>query len=185
MLPVLVLVVDPTPAAPAPASSGRATPLLSGGLHDAGVGTYTDASVAHQVSNFTINERMVSCGVGTVAPGGPSSGPFAMLMYATEIRRYDVERSGNRRILVEGRMRSITRMAGLTVEDAEHDFLAAAVDGRGEVPDRFDVHFATPLWSPQNPMATPSAVHPGWVRFGGAVIADPDGRPLGDIVVDG
>jgi hypothetical protein len=182
--------VEPTPAAPAApapaaAPAGTAVPLLNGGLRDAGVGAYTDASVAHQVSNFTINERMVSCGVGTVAPGGPSSGPFAMLMYATEIHRYDVERNGDRRILAEGRMRSITRMAGLTVEDVEHDFLAVAVDGRGSAPDRFDVHFATPLWSPDNPMATPSADHPGWVRFGGAVIADPEGRPLGEIVVDG
>ena len=160
-------------------------PLLRGGLHNAGVGTYTDASVAHQVSNFTINERMVSCGVGTVAPGTPSSGPFAMLMYATEIRRYDGERSPEPRLVVEGRMRSITRMAGLTVEDVEHEFVAVAVDGRGSAPDRFDVHLVTPMWNPGNPMATPSPDHPGWVRFGGAVIADPDGRPLGDIVVDG
>jgi hypothetical protein len=39
------------------------------GLKNEGVGLYTDASVANQVSTFTINPRKVSCGVGTVDAG--------------------------------------------------------------------------------------------------------------------
>ena len=42
-----------------------ALPLLlvagSNDLSDEGVGTYTDASVANQISNFSINRQMVSC----------------------------------------------------------------------------------------------------------------------------
>jgi len=50
-------------------------------LKDEGVGTYSDSSVVNQVSNFTINRQMISCGVGTVSGGGIGfSGPFAMLM---------------------------------------------------------------------------------------------------------
>ena len=51
-----------------------ALPLLlvagSNDLSDEGVGTYTDASVANQISNFSINRQMVSCGVGTVGATG-------------------------------------------------------------------------------------------------------------------
>ena len=47
----------------------------SNDLSDEGVGTYTDASVANQISNFTINRQMVSCGVGTVGATG-FTGPF-------------------------------------------------------------------------------------------------------------
>lgn len=52
-----------------------------------GVGTYTDPSVDNQISNFTIKPSMVSCGVGTIARG-QFSGPFAMLIYAKEIKSY-------------------------------------------------------------------------------------------------
>ena len=156
--------------------------VVDSGLHDSGVGTYTDPSVAFQVSNFTINSRMVSCGVGTIAPLPHSSGPFAMLMYATKIGSYTVDRQAGH-ITVEGRMRSITRMGTDTVEDVEHDFLAIAVDEPGGH-DRFDVHFVTPLWNPNNPMATHSTVRQGWVRFGGEVIMDAASSQLGDIVVD-
>ena len=50
--------------------------------------------------------------------------------------------------------------------------------------DRFDVHFVSPFWNPQNPMSTHSTEHQGWVRFGGEVIMDAAGHQLGDIVVD-
>jgi integrase len=55
MLP-LALSIGPIPAATAPAGAtgNRATPLLSGGLHDAGVGTFTDASVPVKV----VSERL-------------------------------------------------------------------------------------------------------------------------------
>jgi len=91
-------------------------------------------------------------------------------MYATKISSYVVDREA-RRITVEGRMRSITRMGTMTVEDVEHDFLAIALDQPGGH-DRFDVHFVTPFWNPGNPMATHSTLHDGWVRFGGEVIMD-------------
>lgn len=58
-------------------------------MQDEGVGTYTTVRLAQQVSNFTINPQMVSCGVGTIA-AGELSGPFAMLMYATKVETYEV-----------------------------------------------------------------------------------------------
>src|SRR5437660_10245424 len=100
--------------------------LLYGGpndIRDEGVGTYTDSSVGNQISNFTINRQMVSCGVGTVAPSGFLSGPFAMLMYAKDIQFYHADHNA-KTITASGRMRSITQVSGMTVEDVEHDFLA-------------------------------------------------------------
>ena len=143
-----------------------------------GVGMYTDDSVAHQVSSFTINPKMVSCGVGTLAPGGDSSGPFAMLMYSTRIDTYTVDREAGE-IRATGRMRSVTKTGSSVVEDAEHDFLAIAA---ATVPhggfqqavhsggDRFDVHFSTPFWDQYNPMCTPSTVAAGKCRFGGELL---------------
>ena len=142
------------------------------------VGMYTDDSVAHQVSSFSLNPKMVSCGVGTLAPGGDSSGPFAMLMYSTRIDTYTVDQ-GAGEIRATGRMRSITKMGSNVVEDAEHDFLAIAA---ATVPhggfaqavhsggDRFDVHFSTPFWDQYNPMCTPSTVAAGKCRFGGELL---------------
>src|SRR5438093_7689556 len=162
-----------------------ALPLLllagSNDLSDEGVGTYTDPSVANQISNFTINRQMVSCGVGTVA-SGVLSGPFAMLMYAKDIQFYHADHAG-KSITASGRMRSITQAGGMTVEDVEHEFLAIAVDNAGTgSPDRFDVHFTTPFWKPGNPFCTPSTVHPGWCRFGGDLIVS-GGTQLGDVSV--
>lgn len=141
------------------------------GLHDEGVGTYTDPSVANQISNFTINREMVSCGVGTVTAAG-TSGPFAMLMYATNINSYHVDRKDGV-ITAAGTMRSITQTGGATAENVLHEFLAVAVDG----PDRFDVHFTTPFWNTGNPMCTSSGRVTGGCRFGGRVLPD-----LGEIV---
>ena len=126
-----------------------ALPLLllagSNDLSDEGVGTYTDASVANQISNFTINRQMVSCGVGTVGATG-FTGPFAMLMYAKDIQSYSADHY-TKTIRVSGRMRSITVVGGVTVEDVVHDFLAVAADNKDAgKPDRFDVHFSTPFW---------------------------------------
>jgi len=150
--------------------------LLAGSndLSDEGVGTYTDASVANQISNFTINRQMVSCGVGTVGASG-FTGPFAMLMYSKDIQSYSADHY-TRTIRVFGRMRSITVVGGVTVEDVIHDFLAVAVDNKGTgKPDRFDVHFTTPFWK-ASPMCTPSAEVEGWCRFGGELL-------LGDVTV--
>lgn len=138
-------------------------------LKEAAVGIYTDLSVAGQASSFSMNRSMVSCGVGTLA-GPHLSGPFAMLMYATRIDTYAVVRAA-RTLRATGHMRSITQMAGQTVEDVEHEFIAIALDGGGAHPDRFDVHFRTPFWTPgKNPMATPSDVDPHLSRFGGELL---------------
>ena len=155
-----------------------ALPLLlvagSNDLSDEGVGTYTDASVANQISNFSINRQMVSCGVGTVGATG-FTGPFAMLMYAKDIQSYSADHN-TKTIRVSGRMRSITVVGGVTVEDVVHDFLAVAVDNTGiGKPDRFDVHFTTPFWK-ASPMCTPCTEVQGWCRFGGDLL-------LGDVVV--
>jgi hypothetical protein len=151
-------------------------------LMGTGVGMYTDPSVASQVSSFTINPKMVSCGVGTLAVGGDASGPFAMLMYSTRIDDYVVDDTAGE-IRATGRMRSITKVGTAVVENIEHDFLAIAA---ATVPhggfeeavhaggDRFDVHFQSPFWDRYNPMCTPSTVLAGACRFGGELL-------LGDI----
>jgi hypothetical protein len=138
------------------------------GVKNQGVGTYTDASVANQISNFSINPRMVSCGVGTIATSG-WTGPFAMLMYAQDIRSYKVDAKASM-IQAKGAMRSITAVAGNTMEDVTHKFLAIAVDGKAAGPDRFDVHFRTDFWNTANPMCSPSSIVSGGCRFGGEVL---------------
>jgi len=166
-------------------AAGRHLPAAGASLRDeeaampgTGVGMYTDDSVAHQVSSFTINPKMVSCGVGTLAAGGDSSGPFAMLMYSTRIDSYTVDKEAGE-IRATGKMRSITKVGGAVVEDAEHEFLAVAAStvrhGGFEQAvhaggDRFDVHFSTPFWDQYNPMCTPSTIAAGKCRFGGELI---------------
>jgi hypothetical protein len=153
-------------------TGGAASASIPGGaaLTNQGVGMYTDLSVASQMSAFTINPTMVSCAVGTFGVVG-MSGPFSMIMYSTRIDSYDANTS-TRTITSTGRMRSITMIvAGVVTENLEHDFIAVATDNRGASPDRFDVHFVTPFWTPglTNPMATASGLRPGWARFGGNV----------------
>jgi hypothetical protein len=161
------------------ASVGYAAP---NDLKDEGVGTYSDQSVANQISNFTINRQMVSCGVGTFSTPPGTSGPFAMLMYAKSPFRYNANHQ-TRIITARGRMRSITHVNGNEVEDVEHDFLAIAVDN-GDTGDRFDVHFTTPFWNPTNPSCTPSTEVIGWCRFGGVLVTDNAGlNQMGDITV--
>lgn len=154
---------DDTPRpglAPAPATSGK--------LKNEGCGAYTDPSVAQQFSTFSINPTQVTCGVGTVAQG-QFSGPFAMIMYSLGIDSY-VAQEDVSTIRASGLMRSITRVGGQTVEDAQHEFLGVAVATIGRGPGRFDVHMVTPFWNPSNPLATRSNVVDGWVRFGGDVL---------------
>ena len=152
-------------------------------IMDEGVGTYTDPSVASQISNFTINRQMVSCGVGTVTASTGFTGPFAMLMYSKDIQFYHANHL-TKTIRASGRMRSITHVAGALVEDVDHDFLAVAKDN-GATGDRFDVHFSTPFWNPAtNPMCTPSTEVPGKCRFGGVLVTDNTGmNQMGDVTV--
>jgi hypothetical protein len=171
---VILLITFATPAAAGPND-----------LRDEGVGTYSDPSVANQISNFTINRQMVSCGVGTMAldaTGLPKfSGPFAMLMYAKDIEFYFADHLANT-IRAAGRMRSITHVGGTTVEDVDHDFVAIAVDA-GASKDRFDVHMRSGFWNTTNAMCTPSTEVPGGCRFGGELMTDTAGRQMGDVTV--
>jgi hypothetical protein len=137
-----------------------------------GVGMYSDASTANQAATFTINRLMVSCGVAAEDIEGV--GRFEMLMYSTKIKRYRVD-SARKAITARGEMRSITRVAGVVVEDVRHHFIAHALDLDGDEgeprQDRFEVHFRTPFWSPGQPMCTPSSRYPGLCRIGGQLIA--------------
>ena len=137
-------------------------------IHDEGVGMYTDASTANQLSTFTINNGVVSCGVGTLA-ANVFSGPFAMLMYSKHISSYVVNPVAGT-INATGKMRSITKVAGIVVEDVLHDFLAIAVDNVSGGSDRFDTHFKTDFWNVTNPMCTASDKIIGGCRFGGKVL---------------
>lgn len=166
------------PGGTRPRPAGASLRQEEAAMPGTGVGMYTDDSVAHQVSSFTINPKMVSCGVGTLAAGGDSSGPFAMLMYSTRIDTYAVDADAGE-IRATGRMRSITKVGGAVVEDAEHDFLAIAAstvrhggfeDAVHAGGDRFDVHFSTPFWDRYNPMCSPSVVAAGKCRFGGELL---------------
>ncbi len=171
-----VVVIGPVGAVPEPADAGPREEAEA--MAGTGVGMYTDNSVAHQASTFTMNPKMVSCGVGTLAGGGDFSGPFAMLMYSTRLDSYVVDKEAGE-IRATGRMRSITKVATAVVEDIEHDFIAIAA---ATVPhggfdeaihaggDRFDVHFSSPFWDRYNPMCTPSTVAAGKCRFGGELL---------------
>ena len=179
LLALLALAVTAVgPVGAHPRSAGASLRDEEAAMPGTGVGMYTDDSVAHQVSSFTINPKMVSCGVGTLAAGGDASGPFAMLMYSTRIDSYVVDRDSGE-IRATGRMRSITKVGGALVEDAEHDFLAVAASsvrhGGFEQAvhqggDRFDIHFSTPFWDQYNPMCSPSTVAAGKCRFGGELL---------------
>lgn len=170
-----IIMVAATFAIPA-----NGAPPGSGGLRNEGVGTYTDDSVAHQLSTFTINPRMISCGVGPVGDH-QNTGVFAMLMYSTKIASYKAD-TVTKTIQATGQMRSITRIANTPTEDVVHDFVAIANDSGpvvtgNHVDDHFDVHFKTPFWNQaSNPMCTPSSVVAGGCRFGGELL-------MGDIVV--
>lgn len=172
-------------AVAAPVLTGGAAAASANGLSDAGAGIYTDMSVASQLSTYSIQQGMVTCGVGTVGTvlGGGLTGPFSMVMYSVGGLRYNVDRA-SRMIKATGRMVSITMVAGLVHENVEHDFIAIATDHRGVKHDRFDVHFVTPFWSPSNPMATVSDQVVGWVRFGGNTIRDLNGNQMGGVTVD-
>jgi hypothetical protein len=166
-------------------------PNAKGGvLRNAGVGMHAGPDTAFGISTFTLNPQSVTCGVGSMgdAPGAVpgsgsvptglgSTGPFAMLMYATVIDSYRVDRAA-RQLVARGVMRSITSAAGQTMEDVEHDFICVGIDNRSRSADVFNLHFKTPFWSPaSNPMATPSTMVKGWAMFGSNIL-------LGEINVD-
>jgi hypothetical protein len=154
------------------AYTSETTGRTSGVRAGEGVGMYSDPSTANQASTFTINRKLVSCGVGAENLAG--IGRFEMLMYSTQIKRYVID-SERKEITAQGEMRSITRVGGAVLEDVRHPFIAHALDLDGDEGqprrDRFDVHMRTAFWQPGNPMCTPSNRHPGLCRFGGRLFA--------------
>jgi hypothetical protein len=178
--PVMATLTEGTAAA-----SLETAPDAATYMNNMGVGMYSDQTTAEQLSTFSIVPHLITCGVGTFGPAG-QSGPFAMLMYSVNVTSYKINKSAFT-ITATGRMRSITRIAGQTIEDVEHPFNALAVDHRGAKPDTFDVAFITPFWTPgpANPLASPSPRHPGWAHFGGSVVVDLDNRQLGGVKVAG
>ena len=154
-----------------------AVPVNAGnlGLFGEGVGIYTDPSVAGQVSTFTLNRNMVSCGVGTLQAPGGLFGPFEMIMYSLDIESYVVDSSVPRTITATGVMRSITRVGGLIIEDtdgsflnpAPHYFVAIGYDKDSPQKDHHDLHFKTNFWNTNNPLCMASTVIAGGCRFGG------------------
>lgn len=144
-----------------------------------GYGMHTGATTAFQVSSFTINPRGTTCQVGTVNPNG-EAGPFEMSMFSVKDVTYRID-GGEKTITSDGRMRSITRVGGVVVEDIIHPFIAFAKDNAPGVPqpnvaDEFELHFITPFWRVGNPFCTPSERIPGGCKFGGNIF-------LGDVNV--
>jgi hypothetical protein len=159
-------------------------------LRNAGVGMHGGPDTALGISTFTLNPNSVTCGVGSLgnAPGAvpgsdaiptglATTGPFAMLMYTTEITSYKVDRAAGK-ITASGVMRSITTAGTQLIEDMEHPFVCQGFDKRNRGADVFLLHFVTKFWSPSaNPMATVSSLRKDWAMFGSALI-------LGEINVD-
>lgn len=177
-------------AAAGPAAA--ATEALGGGatkagrmnaLHNAGAGMHVGPDTAMGISTFTINPHSVTCGVGSLgnSPGAipgtaalpeglGTTGPFAMMMYATRIDSYTVDEA-NRQLIAKGVMRSITTAGTLTIEDVLHPFISVGTDNRKTTPDVFNLHFLTPFWSPDaNPMASRSTLKQTWAMFGSAIL---------------
>lgn len=159
-------------------------------MRDAGAGMHAGPDTAFGLSSFTLNPLSISCGVGSlgnspgVVPmtaglptGAATTGPFAMMMYATRIDTYTIDRKRGH-LFSEGRMRSITTAGSAVVEDVDHPYVAEGIDGRGRAIDVFLLHFRTPFWTPgANPMATVSSFRPDWAMFGSTIV-------LGEINVD-
>lgn len=163
--------------------SGKAHKTHGGGaLKNTGTGMHVGPDTAMGISTFAINPSSVSCGVGSLGnspgavpntsglpTGAGTSGPFAMMMYATKVSSYTVDHHLHS-ITARGTMRSITAMGGQVCEDVLHPFIAVAYDRKGERPDEFYLHFLTPFWNAANPMATKSSIHDAWAMFGSPIL---------------
>ncbi|HEX4701402.1 MAG TPA: hypothetical protein VH352_04670, partial [Pseudonocardiaceae bacterium] len=103
--------------------------------------------------------------------GNGFSGPFAMLMFSEDVQSYDVNRTA-KTIMAKGNMRSITKIGGVTIDDALTPYLAIATDNKAKgTPDTFFLSYKTPFWNTAtNPLATPSQFVNGYSQFGGELI---------------
>jgi hypothetical protein len=173
------------------ASHGGSTSDSVPTLKDAGAGMHVGIGSVQMMACATISRELTTCAVGQIgltlselsvlatflepilgfllSPGW--SGPFTMEMYSLNVKTYDVNRPAGR-LTAKGTVRSITKIAGIMVEDATSPYIAVATDGRGgKNGDSYHLSFKTPFWStPGNPLATPSTFHKGWSMFGGELI---------------
>lgn len=173
----------------APGVAGAAT-AAPGRLVDAGAGLHATMSTAGLMAAATISRESATCGVGTPAletallqtlPGvGPILGglpilgdgvaPFAMMMYSYSVTSYDIDRQAGT-LRAAGQMRSITEIAGVTIEDVEHPYIFVGKDARGTGRDSVALSFTTPFWAVgTNPLASPSDQVDGWSMFGGPLM---------------
>jgi hypothetical protein len=156
-------------------------------LVDAGAGFHAEMGTMQMLSAATISSKMVTCAVGqmglnsdmvqALAPvlgklfGAGFTGPFAMLMFSENVTSYKIDRAA-KTITAQGTMRSITKIGGLTIDDAMTPYLAIATDNKakGGV-DTFFLSYKTPFWNTAtNPLATPSQFVSGFSQFGGELI---------------
>lgn len=174
-------------AAPTALASGGVAATASDELTDAGAGFHAEMGTMQMLSAATISRELVTCAVGQIGMNsdmvaalqpvlgtlfGPGfTGPFAMLMFAESVASYDIDRSA-KTITAKGTMRSITKIAGLTIDDAMTPFLAVATDNKAKgTPDTFFLSYKTPFWNTAtNPLATPSQFVSGFSQFGGELI---------------
>jgi hypothetical protein len=160
-------------------------------LKDAGAGMHVGIGSVQMIACATVSRELSTCQVGqmgmdldqlSVLAGflepilgillGPGfSGPFAMSMFSLSQPTYNVNHAAGT-IFGKGIIRSITKVAGITIEDATAPFQVNATDGsRTGQRDSFFLSFTTPFWkTPGNPLATPSKFHKGWSMFGGELI---------------
>lgn len=177
------------------AASNAATPHSTGHtvpkLKNAGAGMHVGIGSVQMIACATISRELTTCAVGQMGMDfdqlsvlgtflepflggllGPGfSGPFAMEMYSLNVSSYDINhRAGT--IRAKGVVRSITKVAGVLIEDATSHYLAVATDGsRTGQRDSYFLNFTTPFWKVhRNPLATPSTFHKGWSMFGGHLI---------------
>lgn len=160
-------------------------------LKDAGAGMHVGMGSVQMVACATISRELTTCAVGQIGLTlsqlgalatflepilgfllGPGwSGPFTMEMYSLNVKTYNIDRPTGV-ITAKGVVRSITKIAGVMIEDATSPYVAVATDGsRHGQPDSYFLSFTTPFWrTPGNPLATPSTFHKGWSMFGGELI---------------
>ncbi len=175
--------VGPTARAALTARTGKSRKAnYNRSLQNAGAGMHVGPDTAMGISTFTLNKISVTCGVGSLgnSPGAvpmsgsvptglANSGPFAMMMYSTQVQTFAVDRKAGS-LTATGTMRSITAAGNQIMEDVLHPFIAVGLDRGGKAADEFYLHFQTPFWNANNPMATKSNLKDSWAMFGSPIL---------------
>jgi hypothetical protein len=166
---------------------GQAAVPGANSLVDAGAGFHAEMGTMQMLSAATISSTLVTCAVGQMGLnsdmvaalqpvlssvfGNGFTGPFAMLMFSEDVQSYNIDRNA-KTIMAKGTMRSVTKIAGTTIDDAMTPYLAVATDNQAKgTPDTFFLSYKTPFWNTAtNPLATPSQFVSGYSQFGGELI---------------